>query len=123
MSNSITWFEIPVTDLERAMQFYREVFQIKLEVTPVMNGASAFFPHMEGPNDVGGSLTQGEGYTPSMGGTLVYMNANPDVAPILARVEAAGGKVLMPKTSIGENGYIGIFTDSEGNRVGVHSRG
>ena len=56
-----------------------------------------------------------------MDGPLIYLNGQPDVGPILARVEAAGGKVLVPKMHIGENGDIGILSDSEGYRIGAHA--
>ena len=40
-----------------------------------------------------------------------------------AKVEAAGGKVIVPKRQISEEyGYMGLFIDSEGNRVAMHSQ-
>ena len=63
------------------------------------------------------------GLTPGPHGPLIYLNAGPDVAPVLARVKANGGQVVIDKTLISDDmGYIGVFIDSEGNRVGVHSR-
>jgi predicted enzyme related to lactoylglutathione lyase len=70
---------------------------------------------------VGGGFVQGEGYTPSTEGSVVYLNAGEDLAVALAKVEGAGGQVLVPKTGIGENGFMAFFLDTEGNKVGLHS--
>ena len=80
----------------------------------------AQLPSEEG---VGGAVVQGEGYAPRAEGTLVYLNGGDDLSAVLGRVEAAGGQVVMPKTSIGENGFAAFFQDTEGNRVGLHSMG
>ena len=82
---------------------------------------SVFFPMESG--DVGGSLTQGEGYTPSTSGSLIYLNGVADLSMVLERVEGAGGSVAAPKMSIGENGFIAFFMDTEGNKIGLHSAG
>lgn len=118
MQNAITWFEIPVHDMARAMRFYNTVLDIQLEPMEGMGAKNAFFPYHNG---VGGSLTQAEGYVPDAHGPVIYLNAGDDLTPALARVEAAGGKVSMPKMSIGENGFIAFLIDSEGNRIGLHS--
>jgi predicted enzyme related to lactoylglutathione lyase len=53
---------------------------------------------------------------------LIYLNGNPDVQNILDKVEAAGGKISMPKTEISpEYGHMALFIDTEGNRIGIHS--
>jgi hypothetical protein len=70
---------------------------------------------------VGGGLAQGEGFEPSDKGTVVYLNGGADLSLPLSRVEQAGGKIVMPKTSIGENGFMAHFIDTEGNRVAFHS--
>ncbi|MCA9837353.1 MAG: VOC family protein [Trueperaceae bacterium] len=115
----INWFEIPVTDMTRATQFYGQIFGITLKADPAMPGYHmAMFPSQGG---VDGALLQGEGYTPSKTGSLVYLNGGEDLAKVLNRVEAAGGKILQPKTSIGENGFMAFFEDTEGNKIGLHS--
>ena len=70
---------------------------------------------------VGGAVVSGEGYEPSDKGSIVYLNGGEDLAGPLEKVEAAGGKVVIPKTSIGENGFFAHFIDTEGNRVAFHS--
>lgn len=123
MKNAISWFEIPVSDFDRAKAFYEEVFDSKMEVMSMeeMGMTMAMFPaDME--NGTGGAIAFGPGYEPSQQGVLVYLNGGEDLSARLGRVEKAGGKVIVPKTSIGENGFMGQFSDTEGNRVAFHSR-
>ena len=72
---------------------------------------------------VGGALMQSEGSNPSMDGTVVYLSGGDDLSTPLSKVEAAGGKIIMPKTSIGNNGFMAHFIDTEGNHVALHSMG
>jgi predicted enzyme related to lactoylglutathione lyase len=118
MRDVLNWFEIPVDNIERAAKFYGAIFDTTLEINRGPDFASASFPHNGG---VGGGLVAGEGYTPNAFGALIYLNANPDLSLVLARVKAAGGQVIKPKTDIGENGFYALIFDSEGNRVGLHS--
>jgi predicted enzyme related to lactoylglutathione lyase len=81
------------------------------------------FP-IEDPMGVGGALVDSGGFhKPSATeGPLLYLNANPDIQPILDKVEKAGGKILVPKTQISaEFGYMAVILDSEGNRIAFHS--
>lgn len=119
--NPVGWFEIPANDFERARGFYEHVFEIGLEEHQIGPFRMAWFPMRPDAIGAAGSLVKGEGYVPADSGVLIYFTA-PDINATLARVEAKGGTVLVPKKSIGEYGFIGIFKDSEGNRVGVHSR-
>lgn len=121
MANAVNWFEIPVSDMHRATAFYSAIFAFQFEAGPASEGyLMATFP---ADNGVGGALVSGEGYVPSASGTTVYLNGGHDLSIVLNRVEAAGGKVLVPKTDIGENGFFAFFLDTEGNRVGLHSNG
>ena len=119
--NPVGWFEIPVNDFDRAREFYEHVFKISLEEHRMEPFRMAWFPMQRNAIGAAGSLVKGEWYVPADSGALIYFTA-PDIDATLARVEAKGGTVLVPKKSIGEYGFIGIFKDSEGNRVGVHSR-
>jgi predicted enzyme related to lactoylglutathione lyase len=124
--NVVGWFEIPVADMERAARFYETVFQFKLHRQPMGELDMAWFPWVEGEAPgAGGSLVyHAEFYKPSNEGTLVYFSspAN-DLSRELSRVEAAGGKVLQEKTLIADDiGYMGVFLDTEGNRVALHSK-
>jgi predicted enzyme related to lactoylglutathione lyase len=119
MSNALNWFEIPASDIKRAVKFYGTILGVELSIAEMMPGYKmAMLPAEEG---VGGGIVQGEGYTPSAVGALVYLNAGEDLAVALSKVESAGGKILVPKTNIGENGFFAFVLDTEGNKVGLHS--
>ncbi len=123
--NVVGWFEIPVNHMDRAIKFYEEVFGFKLSRNPIGELDMAWFPWIQEGMGASGSLVyQKESYKPSPDGVLVYMTAfSGDLAIELSRVEAAGGRVVMPKKLISEGiGYMGLFLDSEGNRIAVHSR-
>lgn len=120
MKNAINWFEIPVKNFERAVKFYETILSASLQMMEMPGMRSAFFP-ADLENGIGGSITQANGYEPSMTGSLVYLNGGNDLAVVLSRVEKAGGKILLPKTSIGQNGFMAHFEDTEGNKVTLHS--
>lgn len=119
MNHVIVWFEIPVKDLKRAMKFYETVLGVELQSFENDTTKMAFFPHTS--EIVSGGLVESPEYVPSDKGTLVYFNGGKDLTPSLNRVEAAGGKILQTKMSIGEHGFMAIFKDTEGNRVALHS--
>jgi len=120
-TNSLNWFEIPASDIERAQKFYETIFSIEMERNDMDDSKMAFFPWEAGSGKATGSVAQSANHKPSMEGTIVYLNANPNMDPVLAKVEEAGGKVLAPKMSIGEHGNIAFIMDTEGNNVGIHS--
>ncbi|TVO64932.1 VOC family protein [Denitromonas ohlonensis] len=120
MKNAINWFEIPVSDMPRACQFYGAILNTPLNASPMCGGEVAVLPYADGA--VGGSLFKHTDLTPTPKGTVVYLNGGDDLSAILDRVGAAGGSVALPKTAITpEIGYMALFIDSEGNRVGLHS--
>ncbi len=121
MANVITWFEIPAKNFERACTFYSQVLDGDVHKMDSPRGLNYGFLPGFSQNEIGGAVVQGEGYEPSSKGSVVYLNGGKDLSIALARVEKAGGKILMPKTSIGENGFMAHFTDTEGNRVALHS--
>jgi len=123
--NVVGWFEIPVTDMDRAVKFYQAVFDLELARNRLGPLDMAWFPWVDKGIGSGGSLVRFEpAYRPSPDGVVIYFTAfSGDVAIELSRVGAAGGKVLQPKKLISEeHGYMGLFLDTEGNRIAVHSR-
>lgn len=124
-THAISWFEIPALDISRAQKFYETIFDIQLIPMEMPGNAMLLFPIADPKTGIGGAIvkTDDKFLTPSAdAGTLIYLNANPDVDIVLNKVEAAGGKVLLPKTEISpEYGFMGVFLDTEGNRVGLHS--
>ena len=117
----VSWFEIPVNDMERAKQFYETVFKVEIKVQDFDGTLMGWFPDNNGVYGATGSLIKQASYIPSETGTLVYFMSN-DVKIELDRVIEAGGKVYQEKTKISEeNGCMGVFIDTEGNRVALHS--
>lgn len=122
----VGWFEIPVLDMDRAINFYNDVFKIEIKAQQFGPTIMGWFPFAEDPNakGAGGSLIyNAENYNPSDQGTLVYLTSRTgDINDELSRIEGAGGEILRAKTQISEDhGYMALFRDTEGNRVALHS--
>ncbi len=121
--NAISWFEIPVADINRAQKFYEAIFNINMIPMEMASTKMRMFP-MEDIMGVGGALIHNSTfYKPSStDGPLIYLNANADVQIVLDKVEAAGGKIIVQKTQISpEYGYMAVINDTEGNRIAFHS--
>lgn len=125
MKNAINWFEISVSNYERAKKFYNRILGV--EITdfhmPEKNIKYGIFPHDMENGGIGGAIMEMEECKPSMDGATVYLNGGEDLNNVLSKVEGAGGSIVLPKTDINENGFIAQFTDTEGNRVALHSMG
>lgn len=120
VQNKINWFEIAVSDFDRAKRFYESIFEISMTATEIHGYKMAFFPAE--PGAVSGAICFGEGYIPSGAGALLYLNANPDLNLVLDRTASSGGRIIVPKTLISEEaGYYAFIVDTEGNRIALHS--
>lgn len=122
-SVTVGWFEIPVKNMDRAISFYEKVFDCKLNKQDMGDFQMAWFPWDESRGGAGGSLVFHEQFYQTSGhaGTLIYFSSE-DCSIELGRVEEVGGKVQIPKRMIAPDiGYMGVFLDSEGNRIAVHS--
>ncbi len=117
MKNAINHFEIPVSDMERAVGCYETLLGHKLRREIFGGLPYALFPHEE--PGVSGALVCDPRRSVG-GGTLVYLNADGELDAILARAERAGASVVVPKTAIGPEGFIAVIRDSEGNQVGFN---
>ena len=120
--NMVGWFEIPVNDMDRAKQFYETVFEIKINVQNFGGLLMGWFPDRGQAHGAQGTLIKQNSYIPSKEGVLIYFISD-DLQNELDRVESLGGKIFQPKTQISpEYGYMGVFIDSEGNRIALHSK-
>ena len=120
--NTVSWFEIPVNDMDRAKAFYEKVFDIEVKVQDFGGVQMGFFPNNGDAHGAPGSLMKHETYIPSEKGSLVYF-ACEDLQTELDRVVKAGGKIQREKTQISpEHGFMGVIIDSEGNRIALHSK-
>lgn len=120
METPLRWFEIPTLNLDRATDFYQEILAIALRRENCGGNPMAIFPYTC-PHP-GGALVAMPELSPRDNGTTIYLDGGADLQHVLDRVIPAGGKVLMPKTDLGAGiGHIGMFMDTEGNRVGLYS--
>jgi predicted enzyme related to lactoylglutathione lyase len=119
--NAINWFELFVSDFERARGFYERTLATPLEIIEGMGGRMALFPHAP-ESGVGGCLSDSAEQQSGIGGTRVYLNVEGQLDNVVNRVPAAGGVIIQGKMSIAPHGFIAVIKDSEGNEVGLHSR-
>jgi uncharacterized protein len=121
--NAVGWFDIYVTDLERAGTFYEAVFGCKLQTIedPTSETQMLAFPAEMSAYGASGALVKSLHGQPGAGGTMVYFSVE-DCATQQALVAKAGGKVLRPKFSIGAFGWVTLCLDTEGNPFGLNSR-
>lgn len=92
-----------------------------MEESQLAGSLMAFFPSANDSGKVGGALAKGPFHKPSIDGSKIYLNANPNLSTVLDQVEMNGGKIVLPKTSIGPWGNMAFFVDTEGNVIGLHS--
>jgi uncharacterized protein len=119
--NPVGWFDIYVSNLDRAKKFYEAVFNIQLVDLPIEWGRQSLFPSDNAGLNISGALVEKADMIVGGNNTIVYF-VSEDCITEEARVEKAGGKIIKPKMSIGEFGFISIIIDTEGNTIGLHSR-
>jgi len=115
MANRVVWFDVPVADLGRAVEFYSKVLDIAVEEA---HGV-AVLEHSG--NDVAGCLYKSDDDKPSDSGLLLYFNVSGRLDAAMTATEQFGGKILKAKEQIGQYGYRAIVLDCEGNRIALHS--
>ncbi len=124
-ANPVRWFEIPVSDMNRAIQFYETVFDVKLQVETLGLQLMAWFPLNDGKEGSAGSLLYDpDGPKPSKDGAVIYFDSQ-DVNIELEKVVKLGGTITQPKVLVSKEndfGYKAFFIDSEGNRIALCSR-
>lgn len=120
-THAITWFEIPVRDLDRAQAFYERMLGSALKRETMGSEHMAIFP--SATDGVAGCLNIGaEAVAPSAAGSRVYLDANPSLDAALERANGAGGRVVTPRTALPPGmGFFAHIADSEGNVVGLHA--
>jgi uncharacterized protein len=117
--NPVIYFEIPVNDIERSMKFYTSVFNFTFEKEVIDKNEMALFPFEDENAGISGSLAKGEIYKPTKDGVLIYFKTE-SIDSTLKLAVQNGGKILYPKTSNGDLGFVAEFEDTEGNRIALH---
>lgn len=118
--NPVGWFDLYVANLNRAKAFYETVFNITLIDASPEWGKQSFFPFNPKNPNISGALVEKTDFIPGQNNTVIYFETE-DILMVEQRIVNAGGKIVQPKMSIGEFGYISIFIDIEGNTLGLHS--
>ncbi|WP_222863956.1 VOC family protein [Pigmentiphaga aceris] len=118
--NPVSYFEIPVLDMARAMDFYATVFGQTCERVRIPGKDMALLPHADGSPGISGALVQGDRYVPGQAGARIYMNVA-DIPLTLFRAAQQGGAVRREETAVGEYGCVAEIEDCEGNRIGLFS--
>jgi len=117
--NPVVYFEIPALDLERACEFYSQVFETTLTKDIVDGYQMAFFESSGDSFGATGALVVGDVYVPSHQGCFLYFGVE-SIDETVARALKNGGSVLYPKKSNGDLGFVAEIQDSEGNRIALH---
>ena len=119
MKATLSFFEIPAQNYERAVNFYSDVFDFSIDTCNCDDEIMG----MIDAEPIAGAIFYKEGYEAGDKGIIISFHFS-DFSPILEKVEKFGGKILVPKTKItpDEQGYFALILDSEGNRIGLHSK-
>lgn len=117
-SNPVVYFEIPVTDINRAIKFYQAVFNFNFEKESIDNNEMALFPFTDESSGISGALAKGEIYKPTKDGVVIYFKTE-NIDETLKSATLNGGQILYPKTDNGI-GLVAEFEDTEGNRIALY---
>lgn len=140
MTNIISWFEIPVRDFKRALNFYSNALEMDIDVfmfSGIRHGVFRVDPVH--PEEITGAIVETQNMPDKVVGPVIFFNANPNMSEILENIKENGGEVILfktlikninsedgkvtvPKTLIDDNvGYYAYFYDTEGNKMGLYS--
>lgn len=118
MRNVINWFEIPSVNFDRAVGFYSTILNAEIPIGEFMGTPHGFL--VDDAGESRGAIIHSSDALPGTTGPLIYLHAGAALPTVLERVQQSGGAVLMPTTSLGEQGTMAIIRDTEGNRVALH---
>jgi predicted enzyme related to lactoylglutathione lyase len=116
-SNPVVYFEIPVNNMDRAINFYKAVFHFEFDKEIIDGNEMALFPFTEGSSGISGALAKGEIYKPTKDGIVIYFKTE-SIDETINLALANGGQILYPKTDNGI-GFVAEFEDTEGNRIAL----
>jgi predicted enzyme related to lactoylglutathione lyase len=118
--NNMVWFELPVSDLNRAASFYEQVLGTTLAMDDRFPGIAIFPRRTETATT--GALAVADGTKASTDGAVIYLNVDGELDAVLKRAKAAGGQLLQEVAQLpGGMGFIAQFRDLDGNRIGLHA--
>lgn len=117
--NPVVYFEIPVMNMDIAVNFYKNVFKFNFKKEIIEQNEMALFPFSDNKYGISGALAKGEIYKPTKNGVLIYFKTE-NINQTLKLAVESGGKILYPKTLNDGVGCVAEFEDSEGNRIGLY---
>lgn len=119
--NAVVWVDIPVGNLDRAIAFYEKVLGAPVEKQSRDGHDFGLLP--QAGEGVSASLSVCKDNEPCTKGPLIYISVEGRLDAALETVAREGGEILQGRHAIGPWGYAAVITDSEGNRVALHSYG
>jgi len=114
-ANIGAYFEIPVVDMERAINFYESLLETELERGTIHEYEMAFFPYEHNGVGISGALAKGDVYKPSIDGVFLYLQIE-DIDAIISKAVNLGSEFLLEKTEA-DTCFVAEIKDSEGNRI------
>lgn len=122
MKHQLSWVSIPSIDFDRAVAFYSTMTgkEFKAQGEGEKRMATSLTEEDWKEGIVGIGVTGDTTIKPGSTGPRIYVVSD-DLDGYLSRVEEAGGKILTPKSEMGEMGFWALIEDSEGNHIGLHS--
>jgi hypothetical protein len=118
----VVYYEIPATDLDRAIEFYSSLFGVSIERTTIDGHPMGLLPEVEEGLGISGAIATGDSYRPSLDGTRIYFKVA-DVRATLAQAISLGAHELYPVTEVAPGTLVAEFKDPEGNRIALIERG
>ena len=111
------WMEIPVSDLDKAISFYNDVFKTELKrVTDMGPNEFAMFPVKE-QNGIAGHLYPGKPAQNGSGPTI-HLACPDSLEATMERFAKAGGEVVSDPVPI-PAGRFAYGVDPDGNSIGM----
>jgi predicted enzyme related to lactoylglutathione lyase len=114
----VVYFEIPVTDIDRAIKFYKAVFHFDFDKETTDNNEMALFPFSDEYSGISGALAKGKIYKSTKDGVIIYFKTE-NIDETIRLAISNGGQILYPKTDNGI-GLVAEFEDTEGNRIALY---
>jgi predicted enzyme related to lactoylglutathione lyase len=112
MGDPVTNFEINSADPAKARRFYSQVLGWKMNEVPQTNYT---FVDTEAGKGIGGGIGPLRGPKPFVTFYVVVRDLN----ATLKKATDAGGKVVFPATKVGPTTTIALFSDPDGNVIGL----
>ncbi|AKM82628.1 TPA: VOC family protein [Candidatus Berkelbacteria bacterium] len=120
--DGVVHFEIPADDLDRAKEFYSEIFGWKMNDMPEMKYVIAWTGETDPESGtlkekgmINGGMMQRD---PEVSHPVITIDVK-DIDESMMKIKEMGGEELKAKMEVGDMGYAAYFKDTEGNVMGL----